>query len=334
MMKKVYAPGLVFVKDQWAEQPGKPMLLDLSEKLKKISQLCDYKIENQEIKEKLTDTEIILGGVEINKEFLGFANKLEFVQNIGVGFNHIDIEACTEHGVLVSNVAEIYTEAVAQHAWGLILSLTKKITKADKAMRARDWKSHNWMGFSVWGKTIGIVGLGNIGSRVAAKARLAFGMKVLAYDPYILPAKAQLFGAELVELDILLSESDIVVLCVPLNNETYHMIGDEQLSLMKKTGYLVNVCRGAVIEQNALIKQLLKNRIKGAALDVYEIEPIPEDNPLLEMNNVVLTPHIASSTKEAVEKTFNGAVSNVIRYIKGQKPYWIVNPQVWEHYRR
>jgi phosphoglycerate dehydrogenase-like enzyme len=197
-------------------------------------------------------------------------------------------------------------------------------------MRARDWETRDWMGFNVWGKTIGIIGLGNSGSRVAKIARLAFGMKILAYDPYILPSKAQQFDAELVELERLLSESDVVVLCIPLNKETYHMIGVEQLSLMKRTGYLVNVCRGAVIEQNALVDHLQKNRIKGAALDVYEIEPLPADNPLLEMENVVLTPHIASSTKEAVEKTYNEAVSNVIRYIKGQKPYWIVNPQVWK----
>ena len=186
------------------------------------------------------------------------------------------------------------------------------------------------MGFCVWRKTIGIIGLGNVGRRIATKARLAFGMKILAYDPYILPARAQLFDAELVGLERLLSESDIVVLCVPLSKETYHMIGVEQLSLMKRNSYLVNVCRGEVIEQNALVKHLQKNRIKGAALDVFEIEPLPVDNPLFEMENVVLTPHIASSTKEAVEKTYNGAVLNVIRYIKGLKPYWVINPQVWK----
>lgn len=330
MKKKVYAPGLIHSRDKWMEQPSESFLNELSGKLETISQLSSNLLKTEEIHEKLTDTEIILGGVRIDSELLDHTKDLKFVQTIGVGFDHMDIEACTKHGVLVSNVAEIYTESVAQHAWGLILSLTKKITQADRAMRNRDWQTSDWMGFNVWGKTIGIVGLGNIGSRVANKARLAFGMKVLAYDPYILPAKAQLFGAELVEIDTLLLESDIVVLCVPLNKETRHMIGEEQISLMKKTGYLVNVCRGPVIDEKALIKHLKNNTIKGAALDVQEKEPLSSDSQLLEMENVVLTPHIASSTKEAVEKTFKGAALNVIRYIKGQKPYWIINPEVWE----
>jgi D-3-phosphoglycerate dehydrogenase len=324
---------LTYVQEQWAEQPSKQILLKHREKLCKISDLYNDLKEKKEIKENLTSIEIILGSIEINKELLAHTKNLEFIQTVGVGFNQIDIETCTKQGVLVSNVAEIYSEAVAQHAWGLILSLTKKITNADKAMRARDWQSSDWMGFDVWGKTIGIIGLGNVGKRVATKARLAFGMKVLAFDPYILPATAQLFDAELVGLERLLSESDIVILCVSLNKETYHMIGIEQLSLMKRTSYLVNVCRGAVIDQNALVEHLQKNQIKGAALDVYEIEPLPADDPLLEMENVVLTPHIASSTKEAVEKTYNGAVSNIIRYINGQKPYWIINPRVWERRR-
>lgn len=329
MKKRIYAPGLILSKGNWVEQPGVAILTELTSRLDRVSELSRILVKKGEMYEKLADTEIILGGVRIDSRLLKHTKKLEFVQTIGVGFDHMDIEACTKHGVLVSNVAEIYTESVAQHAWGLILSLTKKITQADRAMRNRDWRSNDWMGFNVWGKTIGIIGLGNIGSRVANKARLAFGMKVLAYDPYILPAKAQLFGAELVELNELLKESDIVVLCVPLNKETWHMIGDEQVSSMKKTGYLVNVCRGPVIDQKALIKHLVENNIMGAALDVHEKEPLPSDSQLLGMEKVVLTPHIASSTKEAVEKTFNGAVSNVIRYIKGQKPYWIINPEVW-----
>lgn len=323
---KVFAPGLVYVRDQWKEQPDEPTLNKLKNRLKEIAVLNAFRPKDgMELKEAVRDAEIIIGGVRATEKLLREAEKLEMIQTIGVGFDHIDIEACTEKGVIVCNVAEIYSEAVAQHAWGLILALTKKITRADRDIRAGIWQTQDWMGYQIWGKTIGVIGLGNIGGRVALKGRLAFGMKVLAYDPYIHPVRAQLFGAELVGLERLLREANIVILCVPLNQETYHLIGEEQLSAMKNTAYIVNVCRGPVVDQEALVKCLQKEEIMGAGLDVHEIEPIPVNNPLLKMENVILTPHIASSTRKAVNETFDGAVSNIIRYIKGEKPCWIVN---------
>jgi D-3-phosphoglycerate dehydrogenase len=328
---KVFAPGLVYVRDKWNEQPDESTLNKLKNRIEEIADLNAFRPKDViELKEAVRDAEIIIGGVRSTEKLLREAEKLEMIQTIGVGFDHIDIEVCTEKGVIVCNVAEIYTEAVAQHAWGLILDLTKKITRADRDIRAGTWQTQDWMGYQIWGKTIGVIGLGNIGSRVALKGCLAFGMKVLAYDPYINPARAQLFCAELVGLNSLLKEADIVTLCVPLNQETYHLIGEEQLSTMKNTAYIINVCRGPVMDEEALIKSLQKEEIMGAGLDVHEIEPISVNNPLLKMDNVVLTPHIASSTRKAVNETFNGAVSNIIRYIKGEKPCWIVNTESYK----
>ena len=331
---KVLAPGLVYVRDKWKEQPDESTLNKLKNRLEEVAALNAFIPKDvMELEEAVRDAKIILGGVKATEELLEEVEKLEMIQNIGVGFDNIDVEACTEKGVIVCNVAEIYSESVAQHAWGLILSLTKKITRADRDVRTGIWQTQDWMGYQIWGKTLGVIGLGNIGSRVALKGRLAFGMKVLAYDPYIHPSRAQLFGAELVGLDRLLRETDIVVLCVPLNQETRHLIGEEQLSTMKKTAYLVNVCRGSIVDQEALIKCLQNEEIMGAGLDVHEIEPITVNNPLLKMDNVILTPHIASSTRKAVNETFDGAVSNIIRYIKGEKPCWIVNSEAYKKRR-
>jgi D-3-phosphoglycerate dehydrogenase len=152
-------------------------------------------------------------------------------------------------------------------------------------------------------------------------------MNVLAYDPYVLPGRAQRYYAELVELETLLKQSDIVSISIPLTSETRHMISEAELSLMKQSALVINTSRGAVIDQLALIVSLQKGEIRGAGLDVFEIEPLESCSPLLQMENVVLTPHIASSTVEAVQKTYAEAVANIIRYLNGHRPFWIVNPR-------
>jgi len=333
--KKVLAPGLVPIEDRWLEQPDATFLKGLQDEIRTVATLDARRPAGaSEWAEAMKGVNIIAGGVRVDEDFLKHADELEMIQSIGVGYDHMDVRACARKGIIVCNVAEIYTEPVAQHAWALILDLTKHVTRADRSMREGDWKedawkASQWTGVQLWGKTLGVIGLGNIGSRIAMKGRLAFDMKVLAYDPYILPSRFQLFGARSVNLEELLRESDVVSVCVPLTPETRRIIGSDELSMMKKSAFLINICRGPVIDQKALIEFLQKGGIRGAGLDVFEVEPLPQDNPLLKMENVVLTPHIASSTKTAVEETYKGAVDNIIRYVEGFEPYWTIDPDLY-----
>jgi D-3-phosphoglycerate dehydrogenase len=327
--KVVLSPALVPSTDVWAEKPSQSFLKTLVDELAMYAEVKLALPSSKDWHTLITEANILGGPPRVDLELLEIARNLEMVQCFGIGYDHIDVKECTKKGIIVCNVAEIYSEPVAQHAWGLILDLSKHITRADKAMRDSSWERKNWMGVQIWGKTLGVIGLGGIGGRVALKGRLAFGMKILAYDPYVLPAKAQLYGAELVSLEALLKESDVIVVCAPLTPETYHLIGEKQFNIMKSSALFINVSRGGIVDTNALIKALENKRIAGAGLDVTEPEPLESDSPLLKMENVVLTPHIASSTSEAVEETFKEAVKNMIRYLKGERPYWIINPEAY-----
>jgi len=328
--KKVLAQALVPVVGRWAEQPSPALLRELQMELGQVADISARSPANpRDWAEMVKGVHVIAGWPRADDAFLRNADSLEMIQAFGIGYDYIDVQACTRRGIIVCNVAEIYSESVAQHVWALILDLSKHVTRADRAMRTGNWEREDWMGLELWGKTLGVIGLGSIGGRVVMKGRLAFGMKILAHDPYVLPERAQLYGAELVSLERLLRESDVISVNVLLTPETRHMIGAEQLSLMKSSAYLVNTCRGAVIDQKALIECLQRGGIRGAGLDVFEGEPLHRDNPLLGMGNVVLTPHIASSTTEAVDKTYKGGVENVIGYLRGLKPRWIVNPDTY-----
>ncbi len=262
------------------------------------------------------------------REFLSRAQKLEMIQTSSIGYDNIDIAACTDGGVIVCNVAEIMAESTSQHAWALILDVSKNVTKSDRTMRKGGWRSKRRFGIELYGKTLGIIGLGNIGGRVALKGSLAFGMRVLAYDPYVLPAHAQLYNARLVDLETLLRESDVVSVHCPLTPETRHLLGSQQLRLLKPTAILVNAARGGIVDENALIETLEKEEIFGAGLDVFEKEPLSPSSPLQRLENVVLTSHIGSSTEKAFNSTWKAAVQNILRFVKGERPHWIVNPSV------
>jgi D-3-phosphoglycerate dehydrogenase len=186
----------------------------------------------------------------------------------------------------------------------------------------------------IWVRTMGqdpsVVGLGNIGGRLATKLRVAFDMRVLCYDPFLYPAGAQRYGAKLVDLPTLLKESDVISVHTLLSRggpyPTYHLLGAKEFGMMKKTAVIVNTSRGAVIDQQALFEALKNGIIAGAGLDVFELEPISEDNPLIDLDNVVLTPHSSSSTYEAFTTTPVSAVENIIRFVEGKTPFWMVNP--------
>jgi D-3-phosphoglycerate dehydrogenase len=236
---------------------------------------------------------------------------------------------------MVCNVPEDMSEAVAQHAMALILDLSKKVTSVDRAIRRdRTWSRGkiDLVGFELWEKTVGMIGLGNIGGRIAMKLRAAFNMRVIAYDPYLVQSGAQRYGATLVDLPTLLKESDVINVSVLLTTTgptpTYHLLSTKEFDMMKKTAILVNTARGKVIDEVALIAALKEGKIAAAGLDVFEIEPINSDNPLLELENVVLTAHQSSSTREARIRTPASAIENIMRLAQGKRPNFVRNPAV------
>jgi len=283
---------------------------------------------------------IVEGNLKIDKEKISANNNLKMIQTISIGTDKIDIQESTKRGIIVCNVEEVVAESVAQLTWALILALTRRIPKADYNMRKGYFmKPGKWGAMEkedmyfyrggplLWGKTLGLVGLGHVGSRVSLKALHAFNMKILVYDPYINLSRAQMYGATLVELEHLLKESDIVSIHCPLTDGTKHLIGKKELQFMKKTSFIVNTSRGPIIDEEALVECLTNNAIAGAALDTYEQEPLSSNSPLLKLENTILTPH-NGSVVESLQQMQIEAFKNVIRYIKGERVNWITNPGV------
>jgi len=261
--------------------------------------------------------------------------RLRIIAQYAVGYDNIDLDCATKHGVYVTNTPGVLSDAVADFTWGLILAVTRRIVEADQFVRTGEWyrTGTGWhplmlLGFEVTGKTLGIVGMGRIGREVARRAR-GFKMRILYYDKYRLPEEVEKeLGAEYVDLDTLLRESDVVSLHVPLTPETYHLIGEEELKKMKNTAYLINTARGKVVDTEALVRALEEGWIAGAGLDVFEQEPLPPDHPLTKFRNVVLAPHLASGTWDTRTRMAEIVVENLIAFYKGEVPPTLVNKDV------
>ena len=261
--------------------------------------------------------------------------RLRIVSQYAVGYDNIDTECATRLGVYVTNTPGVLTDATADLTWALIMAITRRIVEADKFVRSGEWyrSGTGWhpmmlLGFEITGKTLGIIGMGRIGRAVAQRAK-GFRMRIIYYDKYRLPEEMEKeLGAEYVDLDTLLREADVISIHTPLTPETYHMIGEEQLKKMKKTAYLVNTSRGKVIDTDALVKALREKWIAGAALDVFEEEPISPDHPLTKLDNVVLTPHIGSATWETRTRMADIVAENLIAFAKGEVPPTLVNRDV------
>lgn len=248
--------------------------------------------------------------------------RLKIVARTGVGFDssRIDIDAAREHKVWVTNMPGSNAAAVAELTLGQMISLARHTMAANHAVKENRWSDYlRFRGFELAGKTLGIVGMGNIGTRVALRAR-AFEMPLLVCDPYIPASHVAALGGRCVALEELLPGSDFVTLHCPLNRETRHLIGERQLALMKRSAYLVNLARGGVVDEEALFRFLSEKRIAGAALDVLETEPPPKDHPLIGLDNVILSPHIGGSTNEATSRGEWGAAEEVVRVLQGIKP--------------
>jgi len=268
---------------------------------------------------------------KIDKEVLDAGSKLRVISTYSVGYDHIDVEEATKRGIYVTYTPGVLTDAVADHAWALLLAIARRVVEADNCVRQGCWKIA-WapdfmLGTDVYGKTLGIIGLGRIGTAVARRAK-GFNMRVLYYDKVKKVDKEKELGVEYRPLDEVLKESDFVVISVVLTKETYHMIGERELKLMKPSAYLINIARGAIVDTNALVKALKEGWIAGAALDVFEEEPLPKDHPLTKLKNVILTPHIASATTETRARMADLAVENLLSVLKGEEPKHLVNPEV------
>lgn len=254
----------------------------------------------------------------------------------GAGYDYIDVEACTAAGILVCNQGGTNTEAVAEHALGLMLSLSKRIGIADKLLRRHGAQIDRYalQGNDIRGKTVGIVGLGAIGGRLAELCRGLFGMTVLAYDPYLDGAeivRRHGISASLVEL---LQRSDFVSVHCPRSKDTLGMFGDAQFAAMKPSAYFINTARGGIHDELALETALRQRRIAGAGIDVFLEEPPSPDHPLLSFDNVIATPHTAGITQEALEQMSSSAADQWIELFNGRAPPRVVNPQAWPAFSR
>lgn len=259
---------------------------------------------------------LIRSATQVDAEAIAAAKNLKVIARAGVGLDNVDIKSATEAGVMVVNAPTSNIISAAELTVGHILSLARYIPAAHASLAAGTWKRSKYTGTELFEKTIGIIGLGRIGALITARLQ-AFGMNVVAYDPYVTSARAQQLGVTLLSLDDLLKTSDFITIHMPKTPETTGMISTDQLALMKSTAFIVNVARGGLIDEDALYAALKSNRIAGAGLDVFVAEP-PTASPLLELDNIVLTPHLGASTDEAQEKAGVAVAKSVRLALDGE----------------
>jgi len=267
-----------------------------------------------------------------NADLLDAAPDVRIVSNMAVGYDNIDVEACRRRGVLVTNTPGVLTETTADLAFALMLAVARRVVEGDRIVREGGWGAWHpsfLLGRDLYGATLGIVGLGAIGEAVARRAH-GFGMGVLYTSRHRRPEAERDLGVDWRSLDDLLRESDFVSVHVALNDETRGLIGPQELSLMKPSAFLVNTARGGIVDQAALVEALSERRIGGAGLDVAAVEPVPPDDPLLRLDNLVITPHVGSATVATRTKMADLAVENLIAFFEGRRPPHCVNPEVLE----
>lgn len=283
------------------------------------------KMSEKELIQNVSEYDALIVGVEkITKAVIEGSKKLRVVAKHGAGFDNIDVEAASRKGIVVTNAPGTNSDAVADLTIGLFLSLARKIPFADRSVKESGWL--RIVGFQINGKVLGIIGLGQIGKRVAKRA-LGFDMRILAYDVIKDETFAQKRGVTFVSLDEVLRESDFVSIHVPLNTSTRRMIGERELGLMKKEAFLVNISRGDIVDEEALYQALKEGKIGGAALDVFSSEP-PKGNPLLALDNLISTPHMGAYTYDALRETGMVCAREIIDFFEGRRPQFVVNPEV------
>jgi phosphoglycerate dehydrogenase-like enzyme len=286
-----------------------------------------YPASDAEFLDRIRDAEVVIAGrYGMSADAFAAAPRLRMVAVWQTGYDHVDVEAATRAGVVVSNVPAYAFEAVAEFVFAFALALLRRVHVADARLRCCefDWREHH--GHQLMGMTVGVIGTGDIGTRVIQIAH-GFGMRVLSTTAHPDPERARRLGLEFVDLPTLLAESDMVTLHVPLTPSTERMIGVRELAMMKPGAILVNTARGRVVDEGALVEALRSGRIAGAGLDVFEQEPLPAGSPLRSLDNVLLTPHIAFLTEESMDECTFLTVRNIEQFAAG-RPENVVNPDV------
>jgi glyoxylate reductase len=300
--------------------------LEVSDTLKELAEVI-YVVGNYD--EKLNDaTAVLVGTGKINAKYLDKAPKLKLVARFGVGYDSVDVEECTRRGIIVTHTPDVLSSGVADHTWALILGFNRHIPLADRFTKTKWERREGYIpfGWDTEGKTLGILGLGRIGLEVLKRAQ-GFPVETIYYDLFRREDIEEEYGVEFVDFNTLLKRSDILTIHTSLTESTRGMINEEALAKMKSSAVLINTSRGQVIDEIALIKALKEKKIKGAALDVFEKEPTPLDNPLVKLDNVMLSPHCASATWETRRKMAVCSVGNVKTFLEGKRPPNIVPEQ-------
>jgi len=268
----------------------------------------------------------------ITADLMASAPRLKVVAKHGVGYDNIDVAAATARRIVVVTTPKANAVSVAEHILSLMLCLANRICAANADLKAgRFKKREDYVGVELKGKTLGVVGLGRIGSETARKCKSGFGMNVVAYDPLLSAETFELTGYKRADtLGPLLEEADFVVLCVPLTSETTNMIGARELTWMKPSAFLVNTSRGGLVDEAALYTSLSEGRIAGAAMDAFVKEPPGPKTPLLTLDNFIATPHVAGATHEAMRRMATDLAEEIVRVLSGERPLYAVNPEVYE----
>ncbi len=269
------------------------------------------------------DALVVRSETKVTREVIGAASKLQVIGRAGIGVDNIDLEAATERGVVVVNAPTGNIISAAEHAIALMFALARHIPEANASLRAGRWERSRFMGLEVRGKTLGVIGLGQVGSEVARRAR-GLEMRVVAHDPFVPEERARVLGVDLMSLEELLRESDFVTVHTTLTEGTKKLLGEAELRAMKPTARVINTARGGIVDEAALEKALRKGWIAGVALDVFEKEPITE-HPLFGLDGVVVTPHLGASTAEAQERVAVDVAEQVMAVLKGEPARYAVN---------
>ena len=292
-------------------------------------------MNKEELLSQVTDVHAIILPWQteiIDKSIIEKAKYLKTIARVGVGYENIDVECATEYGIMVTYCA-VHIPTVADNAFGLILCLARRISVADAFVKSGKWPdigtkaAFNFIGFDIHHKTLGVIGLGRLGLEIAKRAK-GFDIQVLYWDIAKKDEEEKALNINRASLEELLRKSDFVVICCPLNRETYHLVDASKLEMMKPKAFIINTARGGIVDEVALYEALTKKRIAGAGLDVFEKEPIGKEYPILKCENVVLTPHTGAHTYEANENMAVTTAMEVIKALQGGKPNYLINPEV------
>lgn len=281
--------------------------------------------------EALREVEGIIGlALPVDKELLDRAPKLKIVCNVSTGYNNLSIDEMTKRGVMGTNTPGVLDATTADAIFGILMAAARRIAEMDQFVKSGKWKHYlttEQFGVDVHHKTLGIIGMGKIGSQIAKRGHFGFDMKILYHNRNRKLEAEEKYNAVYCDMETLLKESDFVCLMTPLTPETEHLIGEREFNLMKKTAIFVNGSRGKTVDEAALVEALRTKKIHGAAIDVYQKEPAGPDHPLLQLPNVVTTPHIGSATFETEQKIAELAVKNLLAGLSGERPVNLINPE-------